>query len=63
MNLRGEVPTYKVMLAHGGHDTVITVYVYCFLMLADPSINPDTLCLDGRFNHHTQLSSRLDYVR
>ena len=33
------------------------------VLLADPDLNPDTLCVDGRFNHHTQLSSRLDYVR
>ncbi len=34
-----------------------------YFFAEDPSLDPDTLCLDGRFNHHTQLSSRLDYVR
>ncbi len=29
----------------------------------NPDLDPETLCLDGRFNHFNQLQSRLDFVR
>ncbi|XP_064393950.1 probable ubiquitin carboxyl-terminal hydrolase FAF-X [Halichondria panicea] len=33
------------------------------LLEVNPDLDPETLCLDGRFNHFNQLQSRLDFVR
>lgn len=34
-----------------------------YLPVGNSNLDPDTLCMDGRYNHHHQLQSRLDFVR
>lgn len=35
----------------------------CTVPAAKADLDPETLCLDGRFNHFNQLQNRLDFVR
>ena len=54
------------MSLEGNTIMLCTYNIVCscvFHILANPNQDPDSLCLDGRFNHHHQLQSRLDFVR